>query len=718
LLDQCNDAIEVVDPETLRFLDVNEKACSDLGYSREELLLLGVFDIDPTVDESSRVRINEELRRSGSLLLDSIHRRKDGSTYPVEINMKRVQLDRDYVVAICRDLTKQKEADARLEDSERRYRGVYERSPVGICWVDTRTGQFLRVNAKFCEIVGRTEPDLLGRTFQSITHPHDLEGNLAKMRQMVAGETRHYEMEKRYLRADGSIRWVEVSVVAMWAVQDQPVWHMAIVQDITERKRAEEALRASEARERTKSKELEAVLDAVPVSVFIAHDVACEDITANRAGYEQLRLPKGANVSRNAPPPGQVGFRLMRNGAVVPIGELPMQRAAATGNAEYGVPLSVVFDDGIERYTEFNAVPLLGEDGKPRGVVGASIDLTERKRAEEELRLAKERLGEEKLYLEQAIDSELGFGEIIGRSKTLTAVMESVAKVAGSDATVLLLGETGTGKELVARAIHRMSKRKGNTFIKMNAAAIPAALLESELFGHEKGAFTGAFARKLGRLELADKGTLFLDEIGELPLHLQPKLLRVLQDHEFERLGGTHALRVDFRLVAATNRDLLQSMSEKQFRSDLYYRLNVFPIRVPPLRERREDIRLLAEHFVRKYAGRMGKSITSIPQKAMETLMQWSWPGNVRELENFVERSVILTNGSVLQSPLGELEGRSAVSSVRVKETEREQIVRALRESDGRLAGRNGAAARLGLKDAALQAKLKQLGIDPRRIRG
>jgi formate hydrogenlyase transcriptional activator len=326
-------------------------------------------------------------------------------------------------------------------------------------------------------------------------------------------------------------------------------------------------------------------------------------------------------------------------------------------------------------------------------------------------------LAEEKLYLEEAIDTELGFGEIVGRSSALKEVMAKVAKVAPSDATVLLLGETGTGKELVARALHRMSRRDGNSFIKLNCAAIPSGLLESELFGHEKGAFTGAVARKLGRLELADKGTLFLDEIGEVPLNLQPKLLRVLQDLEFEQLGGTQTLKVSFRLLAATNRDLLQSVKAHEFRSDLYYRLNVFPIYIPPLRERREDIRPLVEHFVRKFAGQMKKSIASIPSRTMETLVRWEWPGNIRELENFMERSVILTPGSVLQSPLSELERAADESSggenVTLRDKERERILRALRDCQGRLGGPDGAAARLGLKRTTLQSKLDQFRIKP-----
>ncbi len=296
--------------------------------------------------------------------------------------------------------------------------------------------------------------------------------------------------------------------------------------------------------------------------------------------------------------------------------------------------------------------------------------------------------------------------------------MALVSKVATSDATVLLLGETGTGKELVARAIHRLSQRAGKPFIKMNSAAIPSGLLESELFGNEKGAFTGAIARKIGRLELAHNGTMFLDEVGEISLALQPKLLRVLQDQEFERLGGTQTLKVDFRLIAASNRDLAEEVHEMGFRSDLYYRLNVFPIKLPALRERREDIPLLVEHFVRKCARRMNKSITSIPKTTMATLMTWDWPGNVRELENFIERSVILTSGSVLTAPLSEL------SSVVVREeedatllaAERQHILRALRESNGKISGERGAAARLGLKRTTLQSKLKNLGINPRTL--
>jgi formate hydrogenlyase transcriptional activator len=288
-----------------------------------------------------------------------------------------------------------------------------------------------------------------------------------------------------------------------------------------------------------------------------------------------------------------------------------------------------------------------------------------------------------------------------------------VETVASSDSTVFLLGETGTGKELIARAIHDRSRRKARTFVKMNCAAIPTGLLESELFGHERGAFTGAVSQKLGRLELADRGTLFLDEVGDIPLELQPKLLRALQEREFERLGSTHTKKVDIRLIAATNRNLETMMEDGEFRSDLYYRLNVFPIRIPPLRERPEDIPLLVRYFTQKYARRMEKGIETIPSDALKKLSQWHWPGNIRELENFVERAVILTRGRSLEFPLSELKSTSARAvPARMSQSDgREQVLRALKESGGQIGGLNGAAARLGLKRTTLISRMKKLNI-------
>jgi PAS domain S-box-containing protein len=588
LVDKSRDAIEIVDPNTLRFLDANEKACSDLGYTRQEMLSIGVLEIDTAFTEESAKKILEQLRELGSVVVEGVHRRKDGSTFPVEVALTRVPLEQEYVIAIARDLTERKQAEARLREYERVVEGLEE-----MIVVIDRDYRYVIVNREFLRRRGLTREQLAGRSVQEQLSSEGMNAEQCKlvkekMDQCFQGRIVEYELRHTYPEMGERDLFLSYFPIEGPKGVDRIA---CVLRDVTDRKRAEEELRQ-------------------------------------------------------------------------------------------------------------NVLQL-------RGVT-------------EELRLAKEKLSEEKLYLEEAIDTELGFGEIVGRSHALKEVMKKVAKVASSDASVLLLGETGTGKELAARALHRMSRRHGNSFVKLNCAAIPSGLLESELFGHEQGAFTGALTRKLGRLEVADGGTLFLDEIGEIPLNLQPKLLRALQDMEFERLGSTQTLNVNFRLLAATNRDLAQSVREGEFRSDLYYRLNVFPIVMPALRERREDIRPLVEHFVRKFAQRMKKTITSIPAKTMEELVRWDWPGNVRELENFVERSVILTPGSVLQAPLSELQtgaaGDGAGESLRDKD--RERIEQALRDCHGRLGGPDGAAARLGLKRTTLQSKLDHLGIKPASYRG
>src|SRR6184192_796557 len=349
----------------------------------------------------------------------------------------------------------------------------------------------------------------------------------------------------------------------------------------------------------------------------------------------------------------------------------------------------------------------------------------------------KDKLAQEKLYLEEEIRSDSGFERIIGKSAPLQHILKLVDTVAPSDSTVLLLGETGTGKELIARAIHDRGRRKDRTFVKLNCAAIPTGLLESEVFGHEKGAFTGAITQKIGRLELADQGTLFLDEVGDIPIEIQPKLLRALQEREFERLGSTHTRKVNIRLVSATNRDLEQMIAAREFRSDLYYRLNVFPIRIPPLRERKEDIPLLASYFVQKFAKQMQKRVDAIPTAVMKALTAWEWPGNVRELENFIERAVILTRGRSLEAPVGELRktntvafphaAQNSVERVAGERTDsqsdqtsiadeyerrqRDEIVRALTACNGRVGGADGAAARLGMNRTTFLSRMKKFGI-------
>jgi formate hydrogenlyase transcriptional activator len=331
-----------------------------------------------------------------------------------------------------------------------------------------------------------------------------------------------------------------------------------------------------------------------------------------------------------------------------------------------------------------------------------------------ELAEMKERLATEKLYLESEIRFDQNLGEMLGESPAFQAVLKSVQIVAPTDATALILGETGTGKELVARAIHEWSGRNKRSFVRVNCATIPSSLLESELFGHEKGAFTGALAQRIGRFELAHQGTLFLDEIGEIPLELQPKLLRAIQEQDFERLGGNRTIHVDIRFVAASNRNLKAMVDEGKFRSDLYYRLHVFPFHVPPLRERREDIPILTRYFTQKYSKRMGRKIDAIPSAAMDVLVRYDWPGNIRELQNVIERSVVLTRGSVLELAMPEISAglvaagpKSELASV----AERERIVQALKDAKGVVAGPNGAARLLGLKRTTLQARMKKLRI-------
>jgi len=363
---------------------------------------------------------------------------------------------------------------------------------------------------------------------------------------------------------------------------------------------------------------------------------------------------------------------------------------------------------GSTRSSAFNA-----DDLTLLNQVAAQLAIAiENARTAREVEQLRKRLEHDKRHLEGDPRAKPHFEEIIGESPALMETLQQVEVVAASDATVLISGETGTGKGLVARAIHRISKRRDRSFVALNCAAIPTGLLESELFGHEKGAFTGAVNQKIGRLELADKGTLFLDEIGEIPLELQPKLLRVLQDHEFERLGGIKTIKVDMRLIAATNRDLTRSVAEKDFRSDLFYRLNVFPIRVPSLRERRADIPLLVRYFIRHFARGMDRGIETVPSETMEALINWHWPGNVRELENFIARSVILTDGTALRAPLAEFQAETAVTAEpSLQGAEREHIIRVLRETDGMIAGATGAARRLGLKRTTLQSKMRRLGI-------
>src|SRR5213594_3066733 len=470
-----------------------------------------------------------------------------------------------------------------------------------------------------------------------------------------------------------------------------------------------------------------------PVSKGFAKEeviITLPDDDPARRAFETMK-PMVATVDEIGWPGGGEGYRLAAAENVKSICFIPLvNRGRALG------------DLFVVRLTEetFTAedVDFLSQAAGPIAIA------IENALAYREISKLKDKLAQEKLYLEEEIRSEMDFEHIVGSSAALKHVLQLVETVAPNDSTVLLLGETGTGKELFARAIHDRSRRRERTLVKLNCAAIPTGLLESELFGHEKGAFTGAISQKIGRMELADQGTLFLDEVGDIPTDIQPKLLRALQEREFERLGSTHIRRVNIRLIAATNRDLEKMVANREFRSDLFYRLNVFPIRIPPLRERREDIPLLVRYFVQKFAKEMQKKIETIPTAMMKGLAAWEWPGNIRELENFIERAVILTRGKSLEAPLSELRkpdtdtapapgGQPVQEDIAriVKETinaalsgkrptdeyaqkQREEIVRALTESNGRVGGADGAAARMGIHRTTLITRMKKLGIDPR----
>jgi PAS domain S-box-containing protein len=403
---------------------------------------------------------------------------------------------------------------------------------------------------------------------------------------------------------------------------------------------------------------------------------------------------------------------ILYNDVLVPLKE--------KGNHE--LELKQIKKSGEEIIVHLSLSLIRDSAGNIKGMASSSTDVTEHRRAEEALRNAlneveqlKNRLQAENIYLQDEIKTEHNFEEIISRGKECQKVLHKVEQVATTDATVLLQGETGTGKELLARAIHNTSKRHNRPLVKINCAAIPVNLIESELFGHEKGAFTGALEKKIGRFELADKGTIFLDEIGELPLELQSKLLRVLQEGEFERLGNPRTIKVDARVIAATNRDLEKALKTGSFRQDLYYRLNVFPIKCPPLRERKEDIPLLVNHFIKRFCAKLGKKIETVPLDVMTSLQDYHWPGNVRELENVIERAVILSEGSTLRldelfdrfsTPLDQVE-----DLMTVKEAEKSLILKMLEETNWMVGGKRGAAARLGIAPSTLRDRIKKFDL-------
>jgi PAS domain S-box-containing protein len=571
-----------------------------------------------------------------------------------------------------------------LRKSETKYRSLLDLSPVAIYLVD-HAGQFISANQAGLKLLGCAAHELPGMPVEVTYAPEELSRIKTPMEALGSGMTR---FERGFLRRDGAVLTVEVSLSPML-----PGGRQVVMRDITDRKRAEDALKQQ-------ARQLQQVIDVAPVHMFIWEADASVSY-GNRATRDYF-----GPIPRKHP----MEFLDLVTHAedVGPLKE-GIQEAFKHGEA-FETEARMRRHDGDYRWFSYRLNPLRDEEGRITRWCGVRTDIDDQKRAQE-------RTQRENLALREEIDKTSMFEEIVGTSSALQAVLMRVAKVAPSDTTVLITGETGTGKELVARAIHKRSPRSSRAFVSVNCAAIPRDLIASELFGHEKGAFTGALQRRLGRFELAEGGTIFLDEIGELNAEIQVALLRVLQEREFDRVGGTRPIRADVRVITATHRDLPAEVAARTFRSDLYYRINVFPVNVPPLRERREDIRLLVEYFIDRYATKAGKRITSIEKKSLAHLQSYSWPGNIRELQNVIERSVILCDSDQFSVDESWLTMKpAAVQPLRegLVDQEKKRIEAALAEAAGRVSGPSGAAAKLGMPASTLDSKIKSLKIDKR----
>ena len=738
------DALVATGPAGL-ILEVNSQFERLFGYHRSEVAGQNVSLLMP---ERFRGAHAEHLRsyfaaprlRPMGAGLELYARRKDGTEFPVDIMLNALHLGPEPVVlAVVRDVSERRRAQDALQLSEERLRTMVESvKDYAIFTLDPR-GCVTSWNAGAERIKGYQADEIVGQHFSKFYLQEDLDRGKPDYELKVAAATGRFEDEGWRLRKDGSRFWANVIISALRDSAGNLQGFSKVTRDFTERKQAEEALLLQVTNTLISNLDISRLLAAISASIrqVASYDycgLALFDSSSEQLRIHMLEAPSG----RKVPP----------DGTPISLGGSPAGRAFTSREP---VVLNHVAHEGgdfatadLKRLTDLGVhsacwIPLINR-GRPLGTlmvgkvaeapftekdirllshvggqIAIAIDNAETHRQVTE---ARERLQEEKAYLEEELRTEYDFEEIVGESNALRRVLKQVETVAPTDATVLILGETGTGKELIARAIHSLSGRRERTFVKLNCAAIPSGLLESELFGHEKGAFTGAITQKIGRLELAHRGSLFLDEVGDIPLELQPKLLRALQEKEFERLGSTRTIPVDVRLIAATNRDLAAMVQAREFRSDLFYRLKVFPIEIPPLRMRADDIPILVHHFVAKHARRMNRVIETIPTETMQALQRWKWPGNVRELENLLERAVILSSGPVLRVPLSELTspeasgltaGPSASSSL--ESTEREHILKVLRETQGVIAGPEGAAARLGLKRTTLNSKMRKLGI-------
>jgi PAS domain S-box-containing protein len=580
-----------------------------------------------------------------------------------------------------------------LVERDARIRRLVDANIIGVL-ISELEGQILESNDAFLKMVGYSREDLVsGRIRWTDMTPTEWQAVTEQAVAQIKATGACDAFEKEYVRKDGTRVPVLVGAAGFGGNSS-----VAFVVDLTERKRAEEAVRQSE-------KQLRDVIETMPVIAFTTlSDGSIDFVNRRWIEYTGLTAEEAGFYRQATVDPEDIEGHVNKWQASLASAE-PFENEVRHRGA-----------DGQYRWFLVRGVPLQDEHGKILKWFGTLTDIEDRKQAEERLR-------KENVVLREEIDKGSMFEEIVGASAALQGVLARIAKVAPTDSTVLITGETGTGKELIARAIHKKSQRSGRAFVSVNCAAIPRDLIPSELFGHEKGAFTGAMQRRLGRFELADGGTIFLDEVGELLPDTQVALLRVLQEREFERVGGGHPIHVDVRVIAATNRDLNAAAANGTFRKDLFYRFNVFPIEVPPLRERKDDILMLVEYFVRRYASRAGKHIRSIEKKTLDLLQSYGWPGNIRELQNVIERSVILSSGDFFSVDEMWLSKEKPPSASRVKasapfkvevepRSEREIIEAALAETRGRVSGSSGAAARLGVPPSTLETRIKALKIN------
>jgi len=689
-----------------RYLDVNDSFLQMSGYTRAEVIGRTSLELNIWETPDARAYFVDQLNRAGSVVnLETKFRTKRGSLRVLLSSAERLDIaGQQCLLVASSDITERVAAQQALRETEARFRILADSSPV-LIWINGLEGcEF--VNRSYIEFVGRSVDELLGMNWCTAVHPDDLEAYLANYRHAFHRRV-HFEDQLRFRRADGEYRWFKSIGVPRFTPDGTFLGYVGSSVDVSDIKNSEEALRESEERFRN-------MADTAPVMIWIADDSKATTYLNNQwLDFTGRRLDEelGDGWSAGVHPEDQ---------------EHCLQTYSLSFDQRK--PFELEFrhrrNDGQYRWIYAAGKPRFSAEGVFLGYIGSAVDITERKESEvalqkahEELKRLKNQLEAENIYLQEELLSDNTTGEIVGQSSAIKYVLFKVTQVARTDSIVLITGETGAGKELIARAIHAESLRKDRPLIKVNCGALAPSLIESELFGHEKGAFTGATNRKLGRFELANGGTIFLDEIGELPLELQVKLLRVIQENEFERLGGTKTIKVDVRVIAATNRNLKQEVEMGEFREDLWYRLNVYPINVPSLRQRKEDIPLLVEHFVGRFAKKAGKTISEISPRAMQMLQAHSWPGNVRELANVIERAVIHTPGSVLQlvdrfEPVRE-EDTSSLQTL--EELEHDYIVRTLENTGWRIEGQYGAAKILDLNPSTLRTRMLKLGIQRRR---